>query len=289
MEIHYLGPTKTFSEQAAALFTGGQADVAFVPEPSFEEISRAVAADARAQGVLPYYNFLEGLIQESLDLVYEYDVRIAGRCRVPIEFALGGEGDGPVYSHPKALAQCTEFIQQHLPRAERILTSSTADAARQVKETGRGWAIANPAALEEFGLPIRHRDIGNRKHGRGNFTDFLLIVNKQVERSPAAQSPRTILAVTPWGDRIGLLADILNCFHFFGLNLAKIHSRPAIDAVETDVEPQMFYLELFCGESDERFERCLDTLRFRFHQVEGSGIYLKVLGSFCVPEDQAGD
>lgn len=280
MNIHYLGPIKTFSEEAATRFSDAQSER--IPQPSFEAIAQAVANHDTDRGVLPYYNYLEGLVQESLDLIYEYQLHVSNFQRVPITLSIGGptpELTGKeVYSHPKALAQCSDFLREHLPDAVLTPVSSTAEAARRAQETGEGLAIARATALQENQLHVLHDDVGNRKHGRANFTDFLLV--SRVEASPPTSPARTILAVTPRSDRIGLLADILSSLRFFGVNIAKIHSRPAIDQVATDVEPQMFYLELLCNSSEEPFRRCLDTLNFRFEQVESSGVGLRVLGAF---------
>ena len=279
-KLHYLGPIKTFSEEAASRFSDSGTERA--PQPSFESIAQAVANSDGDHGVLPYYNYLEGLVQESLDLIYEYQLHVSDLQRIPITLSIGGPtttlASAQVYSHPKALAQCSDFLREHLPDAVLMPVSSTAEAARRAQETGVGLAIARAGALRENQLHVLREDVGNRKHGRANFTDFLL-VSREPLGAPASPA-RTILAVTPRSDRIGLLADILSSLRFFGVNIAKIHSRPAIDQVAVDVEPQMFYLELLCNSTDVPFRRCLETLTFRFEEVESSGVGLRVLGAF---------
>ncbi len=305
MDLYFLGPPKTFSHEAtlalAGQLTAGQPgtgllgpeqvarEVCPCPLGSLEAVARATAGQsngtAEARGVLPYYNLLEGLVQESLDVIYEYRLAISGAYRLPIRFALGGRKrpsgpDPAVYSHPKALAQCSEFLQRHWPQAKLESVASTAAAAQRVQETGEGLAIASLAALRESGLEVFNEDLGNKTHGRANFTDFLLVGPSHAQATAAQAGDHTIVAVTPYSDRIGLLADILTSFRFHGINIVKIHSRPAIDAVPTEFEPQMFYLELNCHAQDLRLHRCSETLRFAFGEVEGQPILIQILGSF---------
>jgi prephenate dehydratase len=282
MEIFYLGPPKTFSEKAAAMLAAKLCpDAELVPMANFQQIAQKSSTETRtAMGVLPYYNFLEGLIQESLDLVVEYDLFIRSACRVPVEFSLGGATgqvvSEAVYSHPKALAQCSDFLKDRVPNAIIRSVSSTAEAARLVRESGEGLAIASRDALQEHGLHILAENIGNRRHGRNNFTDFLLLVSRSAGTiRPEGESFRTMMAITPRAERVGLLAEILAQFAFYSLNIAKIHSRPAIDPVDVEIEPQMFYVELMSRPDNENLRLCAQSLDYRY----GSGT-VRQLGFF---------
>jgi len=285
MKVHYLGPTKTFSEQAAIIFSEEfESQCQLVALSSFESIAKVVKVSANTLlnvGVLPYYNFLEGLVQESLDLIFEYDLQIERSARVTIEFSIGGvQADlkpTVVYSHPKALAQCSEFIESALAGAEMKAVSSTAEAARIVRDAGDGYAIANRAALAEHRLSVIQDNIGNQRQGRTNFTDFLLVSPQRLLPIQEAKSHRTMVAITPDIDTIGLLAGILGQFSYYRLNIAKIHSRPAINAVPMiELEPQMFYLEVVCREDSDALNRCLESINYHFQSDNA----VKLLGGF---------
>ena len=233
-----------------------------------------------ALGVLPYYNFLEGLIQESLDLIVEYDLHIANACRVPISFAVGGwpDKENLVFSHPKALAQCSDFLRKHFPDAQLETVASTGDAPASVARRGGGCAVAGETALENAGLPILARDIANKRHGKPNFTEFLLLAREEGDadsRQPDAVM-RTMVAVAPDFDEPGLLATILGQVAFHRINVAKIHSRPLFLEAAGDTEPQMFYLELMCPLSSPALTLCVQSLRHRFGRVEA----VRLLGQF---------
>ncbi len=282
MKICFLGPRLTFSEKAALAFAGTLTPPAEpTPATSFEAVAQAVRRSPGALGVLPYYNFLEGLIQESLDLIVEYDLRIADACRVPISFAMGGwpEKEKLVFSHPKALAQCSDFLRKHFPDAGLETVASTADAPARVARRGSGCAVAGETALEIAGLPILARDIANRRYGKPNFTEFLLLSRAESDVT-TSQRPdgvmRTMVVITPNLDEPGLLATILGQVAFHRINVAKIHSRPLFLEEASDTEPQMFYLELTCPLGSPALALCVESLRHRFGRVES----VRLLGQF---------
>lgn len=282
MNVHFLGPANTFTERAAQNFAATLPSATPVPARSFEAVAQAVAhaADGSAMGVLPYYNFLEGLIQESLDLIVEYGLHIADACRLPISFAIGGwpEGENIVYSHHKALAQCSDYLRKHLPDARLEPVASTADAAGIIARRKAGRAIAGESALENAGVPVMAQDIANKRHGKANFTEFLLLGREAAARASRQDDScmRTMIAIAPDIDEPGLLATILGQVAFHRINIAKIHSRPLFLATAGDTEPQMFYLELMCPLASPALTLCVESLRHRFGRV-GS---VRLLGQF---------
>jgi len=281
--IHYLGPVGTFSEQAAqslgddmlAQFSVKPSEsqfggFSFVPQPT---ISRAIAAidGPDVFAVVPYYNLIEGLIQETPDLIIERKLEVLAARQIPIRLAIGGFvpecAEVPVYSHPKALAQSSIFLQAHFPAVTICEISSTSQAVHQVLKHGIGLAIARREALESQGVPVLHDDIGNRQYARQNYTEFLLVGQPNDKRvfvprpSPLCRT-RTLIAIIPVIDRVGLLADILGQIAFFGINLLKIHSRPALGD-DYGPAPQMFYLETDMAADSPELRLCIETLDMR--------------------------
>jgi len=285
MNLFYLGPENTFSHSAARKCAANLSPAPqLVPQVPLESVVTSLleSDDTSTLALVPYYNYLEGLVQETLDLIYERSVYIVGSQRLPVRLCLGGYPAGPggsVFSHHKALAQCSQYLQQHYPGSPLITTASTTAAARQVSETQAGLVIASREALEANVVPVLAEDIGNTKYGIANFTDFFLISTNPGPLAPE-EAQLTMVAITPHVDRVGLLQDILLQIAYHDINLAKIHSRPAIDRVENaGDEPQMFYLEMVCGQDQERFTRCVDTLQYKFSQPGGLDA-VRVLGSY---------
>lgn len=284
MDLFYLGPENTFSHSAAKKCSSRLFPVpTLIPRVPLESVvTSLVDPGSSALALVPYYNYLEGLVQETLDLVYEKEVYIVGSQRLPVQLCLGGfnpESPQGVYSHPKALAQCSQYLHSHHPDTPLIPTASTTAAASEAAASRAGLAIASRAALAASGIPILADDIGNTKYGVANFTDFFLISTDPEPLLPS-ETRLTMVAITPYVDRVGLLQDILLQIAYHDINLAKIHSRPAIDRVETaGEEPQMFYLEMVCSQDQERFTRCVDTLQYKFSQPGGLDA-VRVLGSY---------
>ena len=114
--IYYLGPSKTYSEEAAKIFAAKAKFVKetpiLMPVSCLEDIINWLRTHqlkergGKCFGVIPSYNYLQGLVQESLDVIYEGRMSIIGAVRVAIEFALGSYSKSDirdaVYSHPKA-------------------------------------------------------------------------------------------------------------------------------------------------------------------------------------------
>ncbi|MGL4370256.1 MAG: prephenate dehydratase, partial [Spirochaetota bacterium] len=225
-----------------------------------------------------------GLVQAPLDLIYENDLYIRDICRIPIVHCLGAHPQNScgdiVYSIGVALGQCTDYLDRHYPQAVPITVSSTSEGARLAAERKNGLAVANREALEYYGLDVLAEDIGNRRHGRVNFTDFYLVSAESSDEYDPSAEYSTMVAITPHVDRSGLLAQILQHVAFFGINNAKIHSRPAIDYVDVANDPQMFYLEMMTHCTSEEFRTCIDSLTFAMTPRGRDVEVVRVLGSY---------
>jgi prephenate dehydratase len=288
VEIHYLGPAGSFSEQAAKKFAARLGiDPILRSEPTFEAVARST--ESEGLGILPYYNFLEGLIQETLDLTYEHRLAIVSAVRVPVQFALGtstveAERD-EIVSHPKALAQCSDYLSRELPSARLTPVASTSEAARLASLTSRLYAVSSVQALQNNNLRVVAADIGNLRHGKCNFTDFFVVGGVDfVDDTHVPANDLTMVAITPPHDKPGLLAEILTQVGFFGLNVTRIHSRPALEERSGSGEPQMFYLEVVSAPRNEPLRRCLEDLDYKFSLVNGHAVSrpTRILGSFAL-------
>ncbi|MFK8016496.1 MAG: prephenate dehydratase [Gammaproteobacteria bacterium] len=261
MQLNYLGPTGTFSEAAAHAFALDAP--ALNPCDSIARVVERVAAGDGA-GVVPYYNLIDGLVQESLDRILHANLRIHGALQLPVSFTLGGSArvteDAPIYSHAKALAQCSDYLDAHHAHRPRIAVASTAEGvARAVAEDA--LAVASRASFQARRAPVVCEDVTNRYFGRQNYTEFLLIDRVDSQKSYTRNvADRCVLACAPQTDRPGLLADLLGQLAFFDINLARIHSRPAIAAAPTTLDPQVFYFEIAGAVPANVFSICAQSL-----------------------------
>lgn len=285
MKMLYLGPEKTYSNEATEkLAEKTQQKIELEPMVSLEAVAKSVNSDNL--GVMAYYNYLEGLVQECLDLIYENNLKIIDAKRLPIVLYPGekdGNKDNRIYSHPKALAQCSEWLWENYPESRQVPAASTAAAAKKVSEEG-GIAIASLDAMNESGLNVLcegKEGIGNKKHGRTNFTDFYLVARKNDVEMVPGKEYLSMIAITPHIDKPGLLAEILWQIAYHNLNNAKIHSRPALDDVPAiDIEPQMFYIEIMGHQHEDNFKRCVDSLKYKLTPEAKDVEVIRVLGSY---------
>ena len=293
-KIYYLGPPGTYSEIAAKSIAAKlKEDIEIVPEPSAQAVARSLSLSSKQSNdnhtfaVIPYYNYLDGLIQECLDLIYEHRLYIIGCQRVPVVLSLGSNQNNndadKIFSHAKALAQCSDYLWENYPGLKQIPVASTAEGVKMVLKSKKNFAIAPKETIEGYGLEVLSEDIANKRHGRTNFTDFYLLACNDVDILPTPRSKLTMVAVTPQVDRPGLLAEILRQVAFYGLNNAKIHSRPAIDNVALDLDPQMFYLEIMAPKDDPNLQRCIDSLDYWLTPDNANCEVLRVLGSYNRP------
>jgi prephenate dehydratase len=227
--IAFLGPEGTFTAEAATL---AAPEAKRCPQTTIGEVFAAVRDGTVGLGVVPIENMIEGSVNATLDeLAFgPRGAYIRGEVLVPISMSLlvrpGVELDAitTVRSHPHALAQCREWIADHLPGVDLEAATSTAEAARAVSEeedTGRHTAAIGPeVAGRRYGLSSLLTDIHDRS---GNLTRFAVLGRSM---HPATGADKTSVVVFFGEDRPGLLLRILDELALRGINLTKIESRP---------------------------------------------------------------
>ena len=169
-------PGRDGAHSAAAcerLFPGG-ADLR--PLPSFLAVAEATAGGEVDFGVLPIESSLAGSVAETHDLLHEYPLSIVAETALRIRHCLVALGDVPleelrvVRSHPVALDQCRALVAG-MPWATAIAAATTADAARQVAESGdpAQAAIASERAAQLHGLTVIAGDVGDHPEAYTRF------------------------------------------------------------------------------------------------------------------------
>jgi chorismate mutase/prephenate dehydratase len=221
-------------------------------------------------GVVPVENSLEGAVAHTLDRFIDFrdtPVTIQGEIEQPIRHcllvrraqALGGVR--AVYSHPQALAQCHRWLTQHLPRAARHETASTADAVWDVvNRTGGAAAIGR----RELAVPHRLRAIPIPDH-RENKTRFLILGLGEPKKG--RRNKTSVLFALK--DRPGALHDALVPFKRHRINLTKIESRPS----KQKAWEYLFFVDLEGHQSEPRLTRALRALK-------ANTSLMRVLGSY---------
>jgi prephenate dehydratase len=229
--VAYLGPAGTYTDEAMRASARGEIDPR--PRSTVYETVMAVQDGETERAVVPIENSLEGAVAATLDaLAGEADqVRIAAEVVHPIHHCLLAAQDMPldgithVLSHPQATAQCARYLREHLPGAERVAATSTAEAVRTVRDSGEPWAaLASRLSGELYGCVVlaeRVEDDGD------NMTRFVWLARPDADTATKAGPAKTSIVFWGFNDSSpGALVSVLRELSDRSLNLTKIESRP---------------------------------------------------------------
>ena len=273
--LGYLGPQGTFSEQAAVLHRARMAEQEVLLQPFGSIMELILAADTGKihQAVVPLENSLEGPVALTLDmLAHEVDLKMAAEIIISVRHhLLARKGIDlrnieKVISHPQALGQCRAFLQEHLPQAELITASSTAEAAKVVAGSNDKWAaIGNAAAAAVYQLEILASDI---QDNRANATRFC-VLGKEDCSHPTGDD-KTSIVFSPRRNRPGILYEQLREFASRGIDLTRIESRPA----KSVLGEYLFFI-------DAAGHKTAPDTAAAIEAVAASSSFFKILGSYA--------
>ena len=268
--VSFLGPEGTFTDHAAHIYAGDDAER--IPFPEMHQVVAALEAGQVDEAVAPIENSIGGAIIDIVDyLIRSPSARIKNELLVKIEQCLITQpGTKPedikaVMSKPEALAQCRIYLETHLPNAERIPTHSTVEAVRNVKEGHRSTAAIGPLrAAQLFKLPVLAKPIQDRLN---NTTRFVVLAHEDHE--PTGADKTSLVFSFMNRDAPGQLHTALGAFATRDINLAHIESRPTGEELGTYV----FVLDILGHRTDSDIKAALADL-------SQTASFLKVLGSY---------
>src|SRR5262249_18854241 len=145
LRIAYLGPEATFSHLAALEQFGTRA--ALVPADSIAGVFEEVEHRRADYGVVPVENSTQGVGAQTLDRFIPSPLTIKAEVLLRIDHYLLSR-DGPaetvrrIVSHAQSLAQCRQWLAEHLPGVPQEEVSSNAKAAAVAAREPTTAAIA---------------------------------------------------------------------------------------------------------------------------------------------------
>ncbi len=225
LKIAFLGPEGTFSQQAVLKHFGHS--VRALPLPAISEVFEEVQAGHADFGVVPIENSTEGTVNHTLDMFLNSPLKICGEIELRIRQHLMGQMKGlqkivRVCSHPQSLAQCRQWLDEHLPNIERVPVSSNAEAARRARDEEGTAAIAGEAAAEVYGLSVLVPEIEDTAD---NTTRFLVVGRKLF--SASGQDKTTLLVSAGDTQSPGALHRLLGPLAANKITMTRIESRPS--------------------------------------------------------------
>lgn len=270
IRVAYLGPEGTFTEQAAVKHFGTAIDG--LPFGSVEEVFRACESGNADFAVAALENSTEGQVGRNHDLLLVTPLKICGEVELRIQQNLLTREDDlasvrRVYGHAQSLAQCNDWLNRNLARAERIPLASNAEAARQAAQEKAAGALAGEAAGQKYGLKVLARAVADDP---SNTTRFIVLGN--VETAPTGRD-RTSLAMSV-ENKPGAVHALLTPLAANQVSMTRIESRPS-RGTRTTLWEYVFFIDVEGHRNDPKVAAALQEL-------SRIAPFLKILGSYPI-------
>lgn len=234
----------------------------------FNEVFEALENREAEYGIIPIENSSAGSVIDVYDLMLQYRYYIVSAADIKINHCIAGLENAElfdikeVYSKDQALAQCSEFIDEH--NLSAMLYASTSAAAKMVSESDNKTlaAVCSEYAAKKYGLKILADNIQNDEN---NCTRFIVI-----SRNPIISSEADRISLCFSVAHVkGSLCSVLSRFSSHGLNLTKIESRPMLGK---NFE-YLFYLDFTGNAQSEHIKNLLCSLSEELPEFSFLGNY----------------
>ncbi len=265
LKVAYLGPSATFTHLAASRRFGSSTE--YIPESTIKAVFESVYRGKAQYGVVPVENSTEGVVNYTLDMLIDSDLKIAFEIMLEISHNLlsktGKKKDvKKIYSHPQAKAQCRDWLENNFPDTSIVEELSTAAAAKRVAKDASSAAVASELAASVYNLKFIEKGIEDYKT---NFTRFLVIAKDSTKKTGKDRTS-VMFSIK---DRPGALYSILRSFSRHKINLTKIESRPS----RRKAWEYIFFVDMVGHIEDKGVKKAIN-------EVTKECLYLKVLGSY---------
>lgn len=235
---------------------------------SFKDVFASIENGDADYGVLPVENSSAGSVSDVYDLILKHRFYIVKSIDMEIHYCLASipqaslEDIEEVWSHPQALAQCSNKITENNYRT--LPSANTAVAARDVAKSKRIdlATVCNRSAVEEYGLKILEEHYENRSD---NTTRFI-VISKRLYIPENADKISLCFALP---HITGSLYSVLCRFNSIGLNLTKIESRP----IANKPFEYLFYLDFTGNVGSENVMNLLCALSTELPEFSFLGNY----------------
>lgn len=270
-KIAYLGPAGTYSEAAAETYAKGNHPqnhpIQLCPYPSIFQTLQAVAQGEVDIGVVPVENSIQGSVTMTLDGLWLLEqLQIQQALVLPIAHVFISQAKQlsdikTVYSHPQALAQCQQWLEQHLSNIQLIPTNSTTEALQHLTTETSAGAISSERAAQLYQLPILANKISDYPE---NCTRFWVV---SLCASPGGN--HTSLAFSVPANIPGTLVKPLQIFATRNINLSRIESRPT----KRSLGDYVFFIDIEANTTDSAVQSALVELKSHTETIKVFGSY----------------
>jgi prephenate dehydratase len=269
LRVAIQGYEGSFHQEAARKYFGNNVEV--IPCDTFRQVVK-VASDKNESdgGVMAIENSIAGSILPNYNLLQKSNLTIVGEKYLHIrQHLLVNRGVQlsdikEVHSHPMALLQCLDFLEQH-HSWKLVETDDTALSARFVHrhKSKHTAAIASKLAAELYELEMIAPDIHTLKN---NYTRFLMVQRKEEAQVVEDADKASVYFETDHSK--GSLARVLTLIAGQGINLSKLQSMPI---------PGSDFLYGFYADMEIE---SLDQFNAVIQEIQALTAHLKVFGTY---------
>ena len=267
--LGYLGPSGTFSHQAAMEWSQGKEEI-----KEFSTIYSAITAVSEGKidrAIVPIENSIDGSINITLDtLAFDVDLYITGEYILHISENLmvkkGSKKEDIkiITSHPQPIGQCSKLLSHEFSETEIQFADSTAAAAKRVQESdGSVACIGSPNSAKLYDLEILYPDCGDDVN---NSTRFVIIEKEPSKKVTDHDKSSIVFALD---NKSGSLYKALELLAKEKINMTKIESRPMKD----ELGKYIFFIDIDGNIDDAEIYFALDKVRQNTY-------FYKFLGSY---------
>ncbi len=269
LEVAYLGPAGTFTQQATFKHFGHA--VKSVPVSSIYEIFTEVEKQHCQFGVVPVENSTGGVVAHTFDRFISSPLKICGEVEYKVHHNLMGQAKylaevTEVLSHQQSLAQCRQWLNVHLPGVACTAVSSNAEAARLVASSQNKMAIAGEAAAQLYDLDILEKNIEDES----NNTTRFIIIGQQNPESTGVDKTSLLISTA---NRAGALQEIIEPFAKYNISMSHIESRPS----KQGLWDYVFFIDINGHKNDEHVANALSELKQNVNVLNVLGSYPKAV------------
>ena len=195
-KIAIQGTLGSYHDIAAHKYFEGE-EIELICCASFEDVFTSIRKDSQVIGMLAIENTIAGSLLHNNELLRQSGTQIIGEYKLRISHSFvclpdeSWEDLTEVNSHPIALMQCRDFLNQH-PQLKVVEGEDTARSAEAIKNGNlKGHAaICSKIAAERYGMKVLQEGIETNKH---NFTRFLVVADPwQVDELASTVQTRSI-------------------------------------------------------------------------------------------------
>lgn len=266
-KIAIQGIRGAFHQEAAKIYFGKNIEI--VECLTFNKLIETVELHMADCGIMAVENSLVGGILPNYALIRESSLHVIGEVYLRVVqnlLALPNQTLDSIYevhSHPMALAQCEDFLQQK-NNLNIISSNDTALSAKLIAEKGlKGVAaIASIEAAKEYGLSVLESSIESNK---ANYTRFMVLSPKSNNKNLSGNKASIAFALP---HKPGSLQNALQSFSTHNINLTMLHSLPQVG----HCWEYYFHADLVFDQISN-FERAYELLKKHTNYLKIIGIY----------------